>query len=101
MEMIINPRISEKAYAKVGEANIYCFNVPMSANKIEIKDAVEELYGVTVKAVNVVVTEGKNKRTVRKGGRQTSGKRSDYKKAYVSVDKGQTIPVFAANEEEK
>jgi len=51
--------------------------------------------------VNIVKTNGKPKRTVKKGGKQIHSKRSDYKKAYVTVKEGQTIPVFAASEEAK
>ena len=97
-QLIIHPRVTDKSYAQAGSNNTYVFNVPKSANKIEIEQTVEKLYGVKVTAVNIVNTFGKSKRTVRKGGRQNIGKRSDYKKAYVSVTKGQTIPVFAAED---
>lgn len=101
MNLIITPRLSEKAYAKVSAENIYVFNVPAKVSKIAIKQAVESLYSVTVESVNVLNTIGKTKRTVRKGGRQTKGKRADYRKAYIKVTKGQTIPVFATTEDSK
>lgn len=99
MRTIIYPRLSEKAYLLAGKSNVYVFNVPTQSNKIEIKKAVETIYSVKVTDVNLLNTKGKAKRTVRKGGRQIKGRRSDYKKAYITVEKGQTIPVFAAQDE--
>jgi len=101
MSLIIHPRLSEKAYAAVNAENTYVFNVPLTTNKIEIKKAVEAQFSVKVVSVNIVRMIGKTKRTIKKGGRRITGKRGDYKKAYVMVTKGQTIPVFAATEEEK
>jgi large subunit ribosomal protein L23 len=100
MEIVIYPRLTDKTYANATSGNTYVFNVPLSANKIQVKEVVEQLYSVSVETVNIVRMIGKSKRTVRKGGRQLLGKRSNYKKAYVTVKKGQTIPVFAATEEE-
>jgi large subunit ribosomal protein L23 len=100
MSLIIFPRVSEKSYAQATDENTYVFNVPINAAKIEIKKAVKEQFSVDVLGVNIVKMLGKPKQSVKKGGRRTKGKRSDYKKAYVTVKKGQTIPVFAANQEE-
>ncbi len=100
MSLLIIPRMSEKAYGSATEKNTYVFNVPLSTNKIEIKKQVEAEYDVTVEAVNIVRTKGKVKRTVRRGGRTITGKRSDFKKAYVLLDEVKSIPVFAAVEEE-
>jgi large subunit ribosomal protein L23 len=101
MSLVIYPRVSEKSYAVAGTENTYVFNVPVSANKIEVKNAVESQFSVNVETVNIIKMVGKTKRTVKKDGRRIYGKRSDYKKAYVKVKKGQTIPVFAAEEESK
>jgi large subunit ribosomal protein L23 len=98
MTNVIYPRISEKSYGMASNSNVYVFNVPDSCNKIEIQKMVETLYNVKVLTVNVLNTVGKPKRSVRKGGRQNKGQRADYKKAYVTVAKGQTIPVFAAED---
>lgn len=99
-QAIIYPRVSEKTYALASQANVYVFNVPRDANKIEVKKTVESLYKVTVVDVNILNISGKTKRVVKKTGRQTKAKRSDYKKAYVTVKKGQTIPVFATEEKD-
>lgn len=100
MSVLVIPRMSEKAYNSATNKNTYVFVVPLTTNKIEIKKQVEAQYEVTVEAVNIVRQAGKVKRTVRKGGRSVTGKRSDFKKAYVVVAEGQSIPVFAAMEEE-
>lgn len=103
MTHVITPRMSEKAYAVANERNTYVFVVPAEATKSEIKKAVESLYEVTVKTVNVVMQDGKVKQSYKKRGGRTVGKQSDFKKAYVRIVDGQTIPVFAAidAEEEK
>lgn len=100
MNFVITPRVSEKAYGQAGSLNTYVFVVPLSANKIEIKKAIEAEYKVEVIDVNITRTQGKVKQSYRKGGRTIKGTRSDLKKAYVRVKEGQTIPVFAAQEQE-
>jgi len=70
------------------EANAVVFEVAMAANKPQIKDAVEALFGVKVKAVNTTITKGKQKRF-----RGRPGRRVDVKKAYVTLEPGNTIDV--------
>ncbi|MEL7183558.1 MAG: 50S ribosomal protein L23, partial [Pseudomonadota bacterium] len=70
------------------EANAVVFEVAIDANKPQIKSAVEELFGVKVKAVNTTITKGKVKRF-----RGQMGKRKDVKKAYVTLEEGNTIDV--------
>ncbi len=74
--------------------------VPLNANKVTVKQAVQKEYSVDVVDVNIVRQDGKSKKSYRKGGRTVNGKRSDFKKAYVRIKEGQTIPVFAAQEQE-
>jgi large subunit ribosomal protein L23 len=69
--------------------NKYVFEVATKATKPQIKKAVEKLFGVTVESVNTMVVKGKEKRTGR-----FAGYRSDWKKAIVKVEKGQTIAKF-------
>ena len=64
------------------------FEVAIDSNKPQIKQAVEELFGVKVKAVNTTITKGKNKRF-----RGRPGTRKDVKKAYVTLEEGNTIDV--------
>ncbi len=81
------PRVSEKAAISASK-NVYVFEVPLSAEKIEIAKAVEKLYGVKVLAVNTARGIGK----VLAGRRK--GSRSDWKKAYVRVKPGQKIDLY-------
>ncbi len=101
MNMLISPRVSEKAYELSSEKNTFVFIVPLTANKIEVKKAVESEYSVEVVSVNILKQDGKKKAAI-KGKRQRPGvgKRSDFKKACVTLKEGQTIPVFAAQEGE-
>ncbi len=86
-DVIVKPIITEKA-TLVGEANAYVFQVAKDSNKPQIKEAVEALFGVKVKAVNTTVTKGKVKRF-----RGRPGVRSDVKKAYVTLEAGNSIDV--------
>ena len=81
-DIIIAPVLSEKTYALM-EQNTYTFFVAKSANKTQIKIAVEEIFGVDVASVNTVNREGKRKRT-----RTGFGKRKDTKRAYVTLREG-------------
>lgn len=96
MNFVFTPRMSEKSYGQSTAINTYAFNVPLSANKIEIKQAIEKSYDVKVETVNIVKQDGKVKHSYKKGGRKITGKKSDFKKAYVKLAQGQTIPVFAS-----
>ncbi len=86
-DLILAPVITEKS-TMGSEHNQVTFRVPLSASKPEIKAAVEGLFNVQVKAVNTLITKGKTKRF-----RGTIGRRSDYKKAVVTLAEGQTIDV--------
>ncbi len=79
-EIIKSPLLTEKGTALQDEHNIYCFEVGMTANKVEIKAAIEELFDVEVASVRTLIVRGKAKRF----GRQV-GRRSNWKKAYVKV----------------
>ena len=86
-DVIRKPIITEKA-TMASEANAVVFEVAMESNKPMIKEAVEALFGVKVKAVNTTITKGKVKRF-----RGQLGKRKDGKKAYVTREEGNTIDV--------
>ncbi|MFB2532754.1 50S ribosomal protein L23 [Paracoccus sp. p4-l81] len=86
-DVIRKPIITEKA-TMASENGAVVFEVARDSNKPQIKEAVEALFGVKVKAVNTVVTKGKVKRF-----RGQPGQRSDVKKAYVMLEDGQTIDV--------
>jgi large subunit ribosomal protein L23 len=86
-DLIKKPVITEKA-TMASEAGGVVFQVAMDATKPQIKEAVEAVFGVKVKAVNTVITKGKSKRF-----RGRPGDRSDRKKAYVMLEEGNTIDV--------
>ena len=86
-DVIVKPIITEKA-TMTSENNGVVFQVAKDSNKPQIKQAVEALFGVKVKAVNTTITKGKQKRF-----RGQLGRRSDVKKAYVTLEAGSTIDV--------
>jgi len=86
-DVIRRPVITEKA-TMASEANAVVFEVAMDATKPQVKEAVEALFGVKVRAVNTIVTKGKVKRF-----RGLLGRRRDTKKAYVTLQEGNTIDV--------
>ena len=86
MQVLLAPRVTEKT-TRVGEqSNQYVFKVVTDADKSEVRDAVELMFGVSVESVRIVNVKGKNK-----SFRNRQGKRSDWKKAYVRVQEGQAI----------
>ena len=91
--IIIKPVASEKANTLSSKLGQYTFIVNRKANKIEIRKAVQELYGVTVESVNTSVRPGKAKyRYTRKG--VISGQTSATKRAIVTLSKGDTIDFY-------
>ena len=86
-DVIRKPIIPEKA-TMASENGAVVFEVAIDSNKPQIKEAVEALFGVKVKAVNTTITKGKVKRF-----RGQIGKRKDVKKAYVTLEEGNTIDV--------
>ncbi|MBZ8117231.1 50S ribosomal protein L23 [Roseovarius sp. LXJ103] len=86
-DVIRKPVITEKA-TMASENGAVVFEVAIGSNKPQIKEAVEALFGVKVKAVNTTITKGKNKRF-----RGRPGTRADVKKAYVTLEEGNTIDV--------
>lgn len=86
-DVIRKPIVTEKT-TLASEAGAVVFEVAIDSNKPSIKEAVETLFGVKVKAVNTTITKGKAKRF-----RGMLGKRKDVKKAYVTLEEGNTIDV--------
>lgn len=98
--MVLKPRVSEKSYAQ-SQDNVYVFSVSTSADKTSIARAVEAQFDVVVATVNTTLSKGKAKRTMRRGGRPITGRTNSYKKAYVTLKEGQSIPLFASDEDDK
>lgn len=98
--LILKPRLSEKAYGLSQLRNTYVFDVPQGANKHSVARAVASQFGVTVTEVNIANIKGKAKRTVRKTGRAAIGRQNAIRKAYVTLKSGDSLPLFAAIEEQ-
>ena len=95
MSIVVKPVITEKMTAQGEKFNRYGFVVAKSANKVQIKTAVEELYGVTVDSVNTQNYVGKVKsRNTTKG--VAIGRVNKHKKAIVTLKQGETIDFYAS-----
>ncbi|MSS46116.1 50S ribosomal protein L23 [Cutibacterium sp. WCA-380-WT-3A] len=87
-DIILAPVVSEKSYSLLDQ-NTYTFLVKPTANKTEIKIAIEQIFGVKVTSVNTMNRKGKTRRT-----RTGIGKRPDTKRAIVTVAEGDRIDIF-------
>ena len=87
-DIILKPLITEKSVAKMSEGK-YAFKVRLDANKTQIKQAIEEIFGVTVTRVNTMRMRGK----LRRQGKYI-GRRSDWKKAIVQLKEGDSVQIF-------
>ncbi len=94
MEILIRPIITEKMTRLGEKLNRYGFIVDKSANKIEIKKAVEKMYGITVKDVNTMIVPGKRKVRYTQTG-MTKGMKKSYKKAIVTLNEGESIDFYS------
>jgi large subunit ribosomal protein L23 len=94
MDIIIKPVITEKMTGMGEDLNRYGFIVHRKANKLQIKKAVEDLYGVEVVAVNTMTYRGKTKSRYTQTG-IISGKTASYKKAIITVAEGETIDFYS------
>lgn len=92
-DVLVKPVITEKVNLQMEEEGRYTFVVDKKANKLEIKKAVEEFYGVQVANVNTIVVPGKSKTRFTKAG-FIDGVKSSYKKAIVTLAEGETIDLF-------
>ena len=89
-QVLKRPIITEKGVAKKDDESTLCFEVAPEATKTEVKSAVEKLFKVKVSDVRTATFDGK----LRRRGR-FAGYRSDWKKAYVRLKKGEKVPDFA------
>ena len=93
INVIIKPMVTEKSTKSGEKLGRYAFRVQKTANKLEIKKAIEAAYSVQVEDVNTVVNVGKKKvRQTKKG--MAIGMKPSYKKAYVTLKKGETIDFY-------
>jgi len=94
MDILLKPVVTEKMTDQGENENRYGFIVARDANKIQIKKAVEELYGVTVESVNTMIYGGKKKTRYTKSGVMT-GRSTSFKKAIITVADGETIDFYS------
>lgn len=102
-DLILIPRVSEKAYQMSQRENIktYVFEVPKSANKHTVARSITMQFDVVVTSVRTTTAKGKVKQSYRKGGRPVAGVRSDVKKAYVTLRAGDALPLFVEEQKEE
>jgi len=95
--ILLRPLLTEKMLAMQEDNAKYGFEVAKSANKIEIKMAVEKKFDVIVESVKTLTVKGKTKRMNTRQG-LTRGRRSDWKKAVVTLAEGYSIDLFSENQ---
>lgn len=94
----ILPRLSEKSYDLSLKRNCFVFIVPAAMNRFEVISAVKKQYEVDAIKVNMANVAGKSVRSYQ-NRRFVGGQRNSYKKAYVTLKEGQTLAIFAGNED--
>jgi len=93
-EVLVKPIVTEKTNKLTDQRRTYAFRVDRKANKLEIKKAIENFYGISVIEVNTAVIPSKAKSKFTKGG-FISGRKPGFKKAYVTVAEGEIIDLYA------
>ena len=93
MDILKKPLLTEKATQLTEKLNRYTFKVDHRANKLQIKTAIEQMYGVTIIRVNTMKYAGKLKSRNTKGG-MVSGRAATYKKAIITLKDGETIDFY-------
>ncbi len=94
MNILIKPIVTEKMTSQMEDYNRYGFLVEKKANKIQIRKAVEDTYGVTVESVNTMRYGGKKKSRFTKSGILT-GRTDSYKKAIITLVEGDQIDFYS------
>lgn len=91
-EILRRPLITEKSSYQSGKMNQYSFIVSDTATRTQVKDAIETLYDVTVKRINIINVPAKRGRRLR--SRRMSIRKSAFKKAIITLADGQSLPIF-------
>lgn len=98
--IVLKPKLSEKAYA-LSEARTYVFVVPVGVNSQMVGKAVAKQYGVNVESVRMAASAAKSRRAYRKRGRSVDVTRAGFRKAYVTLNEGDSLPFFTSDEPAK
>jgi len=93
MDILLKPLVTEKMTIIGEKLSRYGFVVERSANKLQIRKAIEEMYGVSVKDVNTMTYYGKSKSRFTKKG-AVNGRKNQFKKAIVTLGEGETIDFY-------
>ncbi len=88
-DIIVRPVVTEKSTGLRDKNNVYVFVVDKNANKIQVKEAIQKLFNVSVVSVNMINVDGKLKRV-----RYKAGLTASYKKAYIKIKAGDKIGIF-------
>lgn len=96
--ILVKPLVSEKSENLITKLNRYTFIVHKKANKLEIKKAVEQMFGTTVINVNTVIAHAKQKSRNTKNG-VIRGRMNAYKKAFVTLAEGEELDIYGNDEE--
>lgn len=91
-DVLRRPLVTEKSSYQSGRLNQYSFIVADNATRTQVKDAIETLYDVSVKRVNIINTSAKRGRRIR--SRRLLVRKAGYKKAIVTLAEGQTLQIF-------
>ncbi|MXV16128.1 50S ribosomal protein L23 [Hufsiella ginkgonis] len=94
MEILKKPILTEKASLLTEKLNRYSFKVNPKANKLQIKQAIESMYNVSIESINTIVVSGKKKTRYTKAG-FVSGNAPKYKKAIITLKEGETIDFYS------
>ncbi len=97
--LVLKPRLSEKAFAMSESTNTYVFDIPISANRHTVASAIASQYDVGVQSVKIANTAAKPLRAYKKRGRNISAQRPGVRKAYVTLNKGDKLPIFAGSDD--
>lgn len=99
--LLLKPRLSEKAFGLSEKGNTYVFDVPTSANRHMVSDAVASQYSVGVASVKIASTARRPVRVNKKRGRSTTSSRAGIRKAYVTLASGDKLPIFSDADDKK
>lgn len=98
--LVLIPRLSEKAYA-MSAARTYVFDIPLGANSQQVAEAVTKQFSVGVISVRTTAGAAKSRKMYRKRGNSKDVTRAAFRKAYVTLKEGDSLPFFASDETKK
>lgn len=98
--LVLKPRLSEKAYA-LSEARVYIFDVPKGSNAQQVAQAVNKQFSVSIDSVRLSAAAAKTRKTYKKRGQARNVTTAGFRKAYVTLKEGDSLPFFVSDEPKK